>query len=276
MYALASVLQQRGASRQPADQSLKLGLLARLARKPGWMLGLACDGFGFVFQFIALGHGPLVVVQPLLVCGLLFALPVGAALDHRRLRPSDWLAALAVCAGLATFLTVAQPAAGRSDVRLFVWVLLLGSDVLVTGILVAATLGRGPRVRSVLLSGAAGVIYGAAAALTKTSFHLLDHGVLRALGHWQPYVLVGVGVVGMVLAQSAFQAGSLDVSLPTMSVVDPVASVLIGAFAFDESMSSHPMALAAETAALVVMAVGTFVLARATVSREPERHAIPG
>ena len=47
------------------------------------------------------------MVQPLLVCGLLFALPLGAAWAGRKLRRRDWIAALLVCSGLAVFLLVA-------------------------------------------------------------------------------------------------------------------------------------------------------------------------
>jgi len=266
MYALASVLQQRGAAAQPADQSLKLGLLIRLIRHPGWVIGLVCDVVGFVLQFIALGHGPLVVVQPLLVCGLLFALPLEAALKGRRLHPADWMAALMVCAGLAVFLVMAHPAQGRDNARVPVWVVLLLADAGVALALVALSLGRDARHKAVFLSGAAGVIYGAAAALTKTSSHLLNGGVIHALGHWQPYVLVVFGVGGMVLGQSAFQAGALDVSLPTMSVADPVVSIMIGALVFEETISDATASVFLEVVGLIVMSIGIVLLARGEVA----------
>jgi drug/metabolite transporter (DMT)-like permease len=262
MYGMASILQQRGAEAQPEDQSLKLGLLVRLVRNPGWILGLACDVAGFVLQFIALGHGPLVVVQPLLVCGLLFALPIGAAWAGRRLHRSDWAGAVLVCVGLAVFLAVSNPSNGRSNARPAVWIALLCADALVTGLLIAASFGGDARRRSVLLSGGAGIVYGAAAALTKTSSHLLSHGVIHVVDHWQPYVLVVAGIGGMVLGQSAFQAGALDVSLPTMTVADPIVSILIGALAFHERIAASPGAVSLETLGLVAVTVGVFMLAR--------------
>ena len=267
MYALASVLQQRGAAEQPAEASLRIGLLTRLLRHPGWMLGLACDIAGYIFQFLALGHGPLVVVQPLLVCGLLFALPLGAAWSGRRLAAGDWLAAVVVCAGLAVFLVVASPGKGRVDVGGGEWTALLAGTTIVSLLLVITSVDRPPWQRAVLLSGAAGVIYGAAAALTVTSAHLLGRGVPVLLTHWQPYVLAVGGVVGMVVAQSAFQAGSLDASLPTMSVVDPVVSIVIGVLAFDETISSGPGAITLEVVALLAMSAGIVMLARSEAIR---------
>lgn len=262
LYALASVLQHRGAAGQPDEQSLKMGLLVRLARHPAWMLGLLCDIGGYVLQFIALGHGAIVVVQPLLVCGLLFALPIGAAWAGRRLTRIDWIGAGLVCVGLAVFLAVADPASGRNDTRTGYWIVLLVSVAALGGLLTVLSLGPDRRRRAVLLAAAAGVIYGAAAALTKTSSHLLDHGLLALLTHWQPYVLVVYGAAGMLLAQSAFQAGVLDFSLPTMTVVDPVVSIVIGAFLFHETIASHPEDLALETVSLIVMSAGVWLLAR--------------
>ena len=142
MYALASVLQQRSASAQPTDQTLKLSFLGRLLRNPVWVLGLACDVCGFAFQALALGHGTLVLVQPLLVCGILFALPIGAALSGRKLGRTDWVAALMVCAGLAVFLSVASPADGHDNVRPFVWVLLLASTAGAVVLLIALSVSR--------------------------------------------------------------------------------------------------------------------------------------
>ncbi|MDA8045676.1 MAG: DMT family transporter [Actinomycetota bacterium] len=267
LYALASVLQHRGATDQPDDQSLKVGLLVRLAHHPAWLLGLACDVGGYVLQFVALGHGALVVVQPLLVCGLLFALPIGAAWAGRRLTRIDWIGAVLVCAGLGVFLAVASPAAGRNDTGSRSWAVLLIAIAAVGGLLTLLSRGPDHRRRAVLLAAAAGVIYGGAAALTKTSSHLLDHGLLSVVTHWQPYVLVVYGATGMLLAQSAFQAGALDFSLPTMTVLDPIVSIVIGAGLFHETIAAHPEDVALETVSLVVMSAGVWLLARYEAER---------
>lgn len=262
LYALASVLQHRGAIAQPDDQSLKVGLLVRLARQPAWLTGLACDGGGYVLQFVALGHGPIIVVQTLLVCGLLFALPIGAAWAGRRLNRTDWIGAALVCTGLAVFLGVANPASGRNDASTGSWVVLLVSVTVLAGALTVASLGPDARRRAVLLAAATGVVYGLAAALTKTTAHLLAHGPVSLVTNWQPYVLVVFGATGMLLSQSAFQAGVLDFSLPTMTVVDPIASIAIGAVVLHEAISSSPVAVTAEVVSLVAMSAGVWLLAR--------------
>lgn len=265
MYAVASVLQHREASAVPAEHSLRPGLLGRLLRSPVWLAGAAADVAGYILQFVAISAGTLVLVQPLLVCGLLFALPIGARLDGSRLSRSDWVAAAAVCVGLGVFQLVADPAPGYAFIPPRAWLVLLTIGGGIGVLLAAAGQAAKGRAKAVLLSASAGVIYGLAAGLTKTTGALLTgRGVIGMFTHWQPYALGVIGVVGVLIAQSAFQAGSLDVSLPTMSVVDPVVSIIIGAVAFGETIAGGPLAVTGEVASLIVMVLGVYGLARSS------------
>ncbi len=275
LYAIASVLQQRTAAAVPAEASLRLGLLTRLLRNPIWVLGVGADIAGYVLQFVAIDRGTLVLVQPLLVCGLLFALPIGARLNGTRLARSDWLSALAVCAGLGAFQAVADPAAGHDFIEPQTWLLLLVAGCGLCLLLAGFGQRTKGRARALLLSASAGTIYGVAAALTKTTGGLLSQSVASVFTHWEPYALAVIGIGGMVIAQSAFQAGSLDVSLPTMSAVDPVVSIVIGAVAFGETISGGAGAAAAEVVALVVMVLGIYWLARSPAVRRTREHSEP-
>src|SRR6202030_1127084 len=53
------------------------------------LIGSALDGVGYLFQFLALRRGSLILVEPLLVLSLVFALPVAAWLDHRRISAAE-------------------------------------------------------------------------------------------------------------------------------------------------------------------------------------------
>jgi drug/metabolite transporter (DMT)-like permease len=267
LYALASVLQHRAAIVQPSGAAMRLGLLARLIRSRIWLLGLAFDGLAYALQFIALGHGSLVLVQPLLVCGLLFALPLGAWLAGGRMTRRDWWGAGAVVVGLSTFLIMASPGKGHAEVANRDWIILF----VVTGVVIAGLLigsrGGGSRRRAALLAAAAAVNYGVTAALTKAVAHLLDGGIENLFESWELYVLVGAGVLGMLMAQSAFQADELDASLPVLTVVDPVVSIMIGAFLFGEGVRFGPVPTTVEGIGLVLMTVGVFALSKAEVVR---------
>jgi hypothetical protein len=271
MYALASVLQQWEAERQPAEKALRPSLLARLAKRPRWVAGLVFDIGGYVAQWLALSAGSLVVVQPLLVVGLLFALPMKARLSPYRMRGWDWTGALLTTAGLAVFLVVSQPAAGHPDVKPLVWAVLLCVASATAILLVVAGHGSSPRWKAMAYGTAGGVVYGLCAALTKTCAHLLSLGVPHLFTSGAPYLLAGAGAAGMVLAQSAFQAGPLDVSLPTLSAADPVVSVVIGAVAFGEAVRSGPVATPLEVVSFSAIVAGIFMLAHTDAVNAAQR-----
>lgn len=71
LFAGASVAQQSAASEVPEGS----GLMSTLFRSPRWWAGVVGDGGGYVMQAVALAIGSVLVVQPLLVSALLFALP---------------------------------------------------------------------------------------------------------------------------------------------------------------------------------------------------------
>ncbi|HEX9529778.1 MAG TPA: DMT family transporter, partial [Acidimicrobiales bacterium] len=85
-FALSSVLQHRAAVGVPDEHSLRPRMFLRLGRDWRFYAGNGFDGLGFALQFLALRRGSLALVTPLLVTGLLFALPLGALLAKRRLR----------------------------------------------------------------------------------------------------------------------------------------------------------------------------------------------
>ena len=140
-FAVAVVLQQHAAFAQPAEHNLRLTLVLRLLRRPMWLAGLAASLVGTVLQLIALWRGSLVTVQPLLVCGLLFALPINAIWMHRR-RPGarELLAAATVCIGLVVLLLAADPTRGTGTGSAEGWAVALGSLTVAVAVLVGCSL----------------------------------------------------------------------------------------------------------------------------------------
>ena len=264
-YGASSVLQQRESEEQPDTEALKPGLLLRLARRPLWLAGLGAGGIAYLLQFVALRHGSLTVVQPLLVSGLLFALPIGAVLNHCRIERRDLVAGGLIVAGLSAFLIASRPANGRPDATPTGWILLGVATFVLMGALIAYAVRSDAVHRAASLGAAAGIANGIVAALTKSSAHLLRHGLVPLLTHWQPYALVAAGAASLTLAQSAFQAGSLAASLPMLTVVDPVASTLIGALLFGESLTITGAAPLLEIGGVAAIVAGVFVLGRSSL-----------
>lgn len=264
LFALATVAQQHSAATVADDDARGLGLIRVLVRRPVWWLGFVGDGGGYVVQAAALGFGSLLLVQPLLVTALLFALPLGARWGGRPLARSDlgWAAVLAVA--LAVFVVAGDPTEGVDRAGVDAW-LPVGSVLLglLVVSLVAATRTRGT-VRAVLLAVATALSYGIAAALTKGVVDSLGDGPAVFLTSWETYGLVAVSVVGTLVQQSAFQAGELGASLPTMIVGEPVVAVVIGALVLQEELRADGAEWVLIGVLVAVMVVATAALARSS------------
>ena len=271
IFALGTVLQHRAAAATP-DSQAGAGLLLRLARRPLWLGGMAADAVGFVCHAAALGAGRLVIVQPLLATSLVFALPLGAALDRRRVTRRELGAALVVTAGLAAFLALADPSGGRDDAPLGRWLAAFA----VAGVLAAAAvlLARGatPRRRAVLLGSACGVLFGLSAALTKATVERLDEGVLHVIADWHLWALIVVGYAGTAFAQSSLQTGALGPAVATQTVLDPFASLLLGTLVLGERVHDSALGAAGTLVAVAAMVGGTAALALAEGDQRTTRR----
>jgi drug/metabolite transporter (DMT)-like permease len=264
-YGLAAVLQHQAAIREPPELSLKAGLLVSLARRPLWLVGNAFDGVGYLFQFLALRRGSLTLVEPLLVLSLVFALPMAAWLEHRRASATDVASTAVIAAGLALFLGVAQPGVGHPHASGAAWAVLTLAIGACCGAMAFGARGGSRRRAAVLLAAGSGTAFGYVAAVTERTGHILDAGVVHTLMTWAPYALLVAGVAALLLTQSAFHAGALRLSLPTLTVAQPLVAVAIGLGFFGERVDSRGLAPILELLGLALVTVGVFVLARSSL-----------
>jgi drug/metabolite transporter (DMT)-like permease len=275
-YGLAAVLQHRAAVRAAPELSMRAGLLTQLARRPLWLVGNALDGVGYLFQFLALRRGSLALVEPLLVLSLVFALPVGAYLDHRRASSSELASTGVVVAGLALFLGVARPGLGHPDASAAAWAILTAAVVVACAAGVTGARHGSPRRAAALLGIGSGLAFGYVAALTERTGHLLDAGIVHTLASWEPYAMVVGAVAALLLTQSAFNAGELRLSLPTLTVAQPLVAVAIGLGVFGEHVHVGGFAPVLEGLGLALVVVGVFALGRSPVIGEgPEEASAP-
>jgi drug/metabolite transporter (DMT)-like permease len=262
-YGLAAVLQHHATTKEPPDDSMRLGLVAKLAQQPLWLVGNALDGVGFLFQFLALRRGSLPLVEPLLVLSLVVALPVAAHFERRRISMAAIVSAGAIAAGLALFLGVGGPGIGHPKASTEAWIVLSG----MVAVFCLATVAYRNRSTSrlwgaVLLAAGSGVAFGYAAALTERIGHLLNHGVVHALTSWEPYALLVAGVAALLLTQGAFHTGALRLSLPTLTVAQPLVAIAISLAFFGERINTSGVAIASEIIGLALVTGGVFAIAQ--------------
>jgi drug/metabolite transporter (DMT)-like permease len=269
-YGLAAVLQHREAVKAVPTQAGSSSLVARLVREPIWLLGSALDGVGYVFQFLALRRGSLALVEPLLVLSLVFALLAGAWLEHRPVARTEMAAASVTSAGLAIFLVIARPGIGAPNASPADWAGLSAVIAGMCGLLALAARRGTPRRAALLYAAGSGIAFGYVAAVTERTGHILNRGALHTLATWPPYALVVGAVAALVLTQSAFHAGILRLSLPTLTIAQPLVALAIGLGFFGERVDSRWPAVTLEIVGVAMMTAGVYALARSPVITAPQ------
>ncbi len=269
--AVGIVVRQRATMDVPFDQSVSTRMIVTLLRRPIWWAGTAAAVAGYVFQALALVKGSLILVQPLLVSALLFTLPLSAKLAGRRVTRREWLWAGLLTLSLALFVLLARPGPADRPATLPVAALILvGCGLVIIGCVVVASRLAGAR-RAVLFAVGVGVLFGVVAVVTKIVVHLLNQrGALGLLATPAPYALIVLGAVATLLQQSAFHAGALQTSVPTMLVLEPIVAVCLGAVLLGEGLDVSGYELIALVIAVAAMTAATFSLGRGEGAYEAE------
>ena len=208
MFALAAVLQQREAVKAGGG-GMSAAFFLALIRKPIWLLGTAALIGGYILQGAALGKGRLVIIQPLLVTTVVFALPLGVLLTHQVVTRRDWAAAAGVVAALAAFIVIGDPAPGLDDAPGWEWaVSLVIVSVLAALVVLFGRHLRAPR-RAAALGSAAGMLFGLSACLAKPVVEELgDDGLATVLGDWLTWAMIGTGAAAFLIQQGRSRRAS--------------------------------------------------------------------
>lgn len=270
------VAQQHVAYREPLDEMLHMKLLARLIRQPLWLLGIGAMICGQVLGAVALDESDLGRVEPILATNLIFALVIAHIVYKEPLSREVWWGGLLVTGGAVIFLAFGQPHGGRPAGPESPRWLAAGAVVAIAATLVVAAMPRSLRTKAMVFAAAAGMLFGVQDALTRSSLLLVGNGVLVALRSWQPYALVVIAVVSLLLAQSAFDAAPIGISLPAMTAAEPVTGIVLGVFVFAEHLRFSAVAVVAEIVGLMMMVAGIGVLGRSSFLDERGADRKPG
>jgi hypothetical protein len=209
--------------------------VAYLFRSPLWLFGWAALAGGFVFQALALHRGQLSIVQPLLVTELVFALVLRRVWIHQAIRSITWWSAAITCASLALFVVMSEPRGGNATGSSHAWV--SASAVTVGGAVVLVLLGLwgSPARRAALLASATAVMWALVATFIKTTTATLSKvGGGALFAHWPVYALAAAGLAAEILDQAALHVGPLSVSQPFLVIVDPIVSIGLSVWIFEE------------------------------------------
>jgi drug/metabolite transporter (DMT)-like permease len=258
--AVAGILQRIGIETAPAGDAMHLRLLAHALKRGIWVLGFVLLLGTFGLQATALRFGDLTVVQPALTAEILFLIAILALVFHRHVGRPEIFGAIAIVAGLTAFIAAAHPANVKVIPGTHAWIFVTAT-VVAAAVVLSVAARRGPRWwRATAFGAAAGALFAYNAALTKATTTLITGGWSHVFGHWEPYGIGVSGALGFFLLQNALHAGPIAASRATMLMMNPVASVIIGAFVFREHLRSGAGFVGIEVIGLGIMLAGAYVL----------------
>lgn len=262
--AFSTSIQHQAAEAAPESVTGMWQLLGHLVRRPAWLLGQALGTVALVMHALALNFGPIALVQPLVISGIVLAVPVRAAISRRLPGGREMVAVLVAAVGLATFLVVSAPSAGReAGLGTLPLAMVLASLAVAIVAMVWASRIADPTRRAFFLGTSAGIMFALVAVLLKMSLEQFDAGGLGALlTTWPVYVLVVAGLGGVLGNQIAYRAARLSSSMPVLNVVDCLLALAFGYVVFHEVPRHTPVVVVLEVLALGAMLGGLWILAR--------------
>lgn len=261
--AVGDVIRQRSAQEITDKQVGHLELFRMSLKDTRWWLGGLAAIINYSLQAGALAWGSVVLVTALQVTALLFALPIYARLTKRRVTRWEWVWAVVLAGALAVVIIVGDPASGHQRASVETWAIVAAVMVpLLVACVVAARVWSGSPFAAALLAVVAGSALALFAVLTKGIVEVGEDGPLAVLTapEFIPWLLLAL--TGMIFQQSAFRAGALTASMPTMTVAKPVVAGLLGIFVLGETLNADGPKAFVLVAAIAVVIVATVALAR--------------
>jgi hypothetical protein len=262
-FAISSSVQHQAAEKAPESARTMIDLIGYLIRRPPWLLGQFLATCAFVLHAGALHAGPIAVVQPIVVSGIVWAVPARAAISRRMPSVTELRAVLVTAVGLAVFLVASDPTAG-SPAGLGLGTIALAAAGVVVAAAANVAAGRvhgNPRRKAFFLGVVGGVLFGLVAGFVKLALQQLNSGGLLAmLTAWPTYALFLVGAGGVLTNQRAYRTAGLSASMPALNIVNGLTSLAFGFTVFSEVPRHSPLFLVIEAGALGCMAVGLLLL----------------
>jgi uncharacterized membrane protein len=264
---LGVVLTALEARRQPAHQSLKVGLLVSLVRRPLWRLAALLDLGGWGLKTAALLVAPLTVVAPAMSLGLFLLLVFSSVVLGEKVRASS-IIGVALLAGGVALVALHSPAREVTIAGPIPWI-ACGGVLLLGALAVFIARGRGLNVDVKLMALSCGFAWALNGILSKLMADAIDST------RWTLFAVAlvsafSVGGIGYLAKTSALQAGEATTVESIVGVVNTLVPVALAPILFGEEWPTDPAVAAQLAVGLVLVGVGVWLLTH-TTARALER-----
>jgi uncharacterized membrane protein len=258
LFNVGIALQAIEARKAPSEEALHASLLVHLVKRPRWLIGFVLGGVGGLVEIAAFANAPFIVVEPVLSVGLLLLLAIGQRELGEEISRAVVLGVLAIIVGTALIAWGAPPHSEghRGTLDLTAVTVCIGLVSLIPFLL------RRSRLSSPMLTNVASAFGFAATNLaTKLLADDIDSGHPRAAALWLAVAIIA-GIVGTLTGMTALQQLPATTAVPISTAVQTFLPVALEPLIFTESWRAAELEGAVLVAGLVVMGLGTVLVAR--------------
>jgi drug/metabolite transporter (DMT)-like permease len=253
-YALGAALQQY--------EAVAEGATLKLVKRPRWWIGGIIGFTGACLHAVALAYAPLIMVQPISVATLVFAVPLAAFMYGRRPYKAEIFGSVAVAVGLLWLMLLVDPdhdvVPKLSTPAALGFLGVIGVIVLISQVWARRVEGAN---KALLLAVGAGVVTASVSTFVRVVGGGLE-GDLSRLAHWFTLAIPTLLICAVVLLQRSYAVGYFGIAYAGVQVVDPITSVLAGAILLGEPLPTDPGTAVPALLAAALTIGGTITLGR--------------
>lgn len=283
LFAGGAVLQSLGvrstfsAEGHASDNELSLVGLFRLFLIPKWALGLLCVLIGAGINFTALTMAPVAVVQPVGILAVIWSVLLASRIHRFGISGNVWGAVGITMVGLVGFTILsATYATGNHEAKLIPLAATFGTVMALCLLLASITPRVAPWLKATLWSSIGAMLYGMATGMLKaTADMLLRYG--RTLGDFTVLTAIAMMLFGFIVGawmiQQGYASGPAEITVATMTTVDPVVAVVFGLVVLGEGNDMGVLPLLGMAAMGAVAIHGVVMLSQHHPDAVKERHA---
>ncbi len=244
LFASGATLQHLGVkstfdpSGKTSSNRLTLGGMLGLFRIRKWLLGLALVFSGAAFHLIALSMAPVAVVQPVGILAVPWSVLLAAKIHGHEIPRRIWTAVSVTILGVVGFTIFSSLfATGEKE---FQFNPILISFIVVCAVCAVLSFVATRAVswaKAMLWSSVGAIFYGLASGMMKAAMNLIQDGGF-SLTHWKVLAIVGFMLacygLGVWMIQQGYASGPAEITVGTMTTVDPFVAVVFGLIVLGE------------------------------------------
>lgn len=267
LFASGAILQSLGVkstfdpNATASSNRLSLKGMLRLFTIPKWLLGLLLVFSGAGIHLAALSFAPVAVVQPVGILAVPWSVVLASRIHKHALPRKLWYAVGLTIAGVVGFTVFSSLFATGEKMATFGPMLTAFIVVCIACAVMSFFATRAaPWAKAMLWSAVGATFYGLASGFMKAAMDLvLKHG--HGLTGWQFLTTVAMMLacygLGAWMIQQGYASGPAEITVGTMTTVDPFVAVLFGLIVLGEGagMGIGPMIGMALTGAVAVYGV---------------------